>query len=72
MDRMNAIESRIAEIEALNEVNAELGGDAAEEAAMDAKLAALGGEAEVDDALEALKAKMAGQQKSLPESEEES
>ncbi len=72
VDRMNAIESRIAEIEALNEVNAELGGDAAEEAAMDAKLAALGGEAEVDDALEALKAKMAGQQKSLPESEEES
>lgn len=61
LGRMGAIEDRIAQIEALNEVHAE-GLDArTEEAAIDAKLAALEGNSEVDDALEALKAKMAGQ-----------
>jgi len=61
LGRMGAIEDRIAQIEALNEVHAE-GLDArTEEAAIDAKLAELEGHSEVDDALEALKAKMAGQ-----------
>lgn len=69
VERMNSIENRIAEIEALNEVNAEMGGNAVEEAAMDAKLAELAGETEVDDALAALKAKMADKQKSLPKAD---
>jgi phage shock protein A len=64
--RMNDIENRIAEIEALNEVHAELHGDTVEEAAMDAKLAALSGDTEVDDALAELKAKLNAEQKSLP------
>lgn len=60
LGRMGAIEDRIAQIEALNEVHAE-GLDArSEEAAIDAKLAELSGHSEVDDALDALKAKMAG------------
>jgi phage shock protein A len=70
VDRMNAIENRIAEIEALNEVNAELSKDA-EEAAMDAKLADLEGETEVDDALAALKAKLATDKKALESADNE-
>ncbi|MBL4685413.1 MAG: PspA/IM30 family protein [Nannocystaceae bacterium] len=58
--RLDAIENRIAEMEALNEVNRELGGDAVEEAELDAKLANLAGESELDDELAALKAKMGG------------
>jgi phage shock protein A len=64
VDRMNAIENRIAEIEALNEVNAELNKDV-EEAALDAKLAQLDDGSEVDDALAALKAKLSADKKSL-------
>lgn len=67
--RLDTIEGRIAEIEALNEVNAELG-QSAEEAAIEAKLADLEGEGEVDDALAALKAKLAADQKSLPKGED--
>lgn len=64
-NRLDEIEGRIAEIEALNEVNAELGGTV-EEAAIEAKLADLEGDSEVDDALDALKAKLSAEQKSLP------
>lgn len=63
--RIDAIESRIAELEALNEVHAETLDSAAAEASIDAQLAALSrdsGVSEVDDALEALKAKMRAQQ----------
>lgn len=67
--RMDTIESRIAEIEALNEVQAELGQEA-REAEVDAKLAELAGESELDDALAQLKAKLqTDQKKSLPEGE---
>ena len=68
--RMDAIENRITELEALNEVQAELGGSV-EDAEVDAKLADLAGESEVDDALAALKAKLAGEQKSLPKADSE-
>lgn len=66
-DRMNDIENRIAQIEALNEVTNELGG-AAEEAALDAKFDDLDDESELDDELAALKAKM--NQASLPAGKE--
>jgi phage shock protein A len=62
-DRMDAIEDKIARLEALNEVAAESMDGKVQEAALDAKLAALddrGGP--VDDALEALKAKMRAKQ----------
>ncbi|MCA9638030.1 MAG: PspA/IM30 family protein [Myxococcales bacterium] len=65
LDRMSAIEDRIAQLEAFNEVHAETMDAAAQEAAIDAQLAALGAggaTSEVDDALEALKAKMRAQQ----------
>lgn len=68
--RLDAIEDRIHQLEALNEVNAELDGGAAEAAALDARLADLEGESEVDDALSALKAKLAAEQKSLPKGED--
>lgn len=68
--RLDDIENKINQLEALNEVSAELSGDTAADAAMDAKLAALEGEEEVDDALEALKAKMRNEQKSLPKADE--
>lgn len=67
--RMDAIENRIAEIEALNEVNREIGGDAVEEAELDAKLADLAGESELDADLDALKAKMG--QNQLPAAKDE-
>jgi phage shock protein A len=62
-DRMDAIEDKIARLEALNEVAAETMDGKVQEAALDAKLAQLddrGGP--VDDALEALKAKMRAKQ----------
>lgn len=71
LSRLDDIENKINQLEALNEVHAELDGDAAEEAALDAKLADLGGEAELDDELAKLKAKMADQQKSLPKGDDE-
>ena len=63
--RMDAIESKIARLEALNEVSAEGLGDRIQEAQIDAKLNDLGSKNELDDALAALKAKM--QAKALEE-----
>jgi len=70
LDRMGAIEDRIAEIEALNEVTRELGGDAVEEAELDAKLADLAGESEIDADLAELKAKMGRNQLAAPKDED--
>jgi len=56
--RMDAIEDKIARIEALNEVAAEGADQKIQEAALDAKLAQLEAKDGVDDALEQLKAKM--------------
>lgn len=56
--RMDAIEDKIARLEALNEVAAESADGRINEAQIDAKLSALEGKSEVDDALEALKTKM--------------
>jgi len=65
-DRMNAIEDKIARLEALNEVAAESMDDKVQAAALDARFAQLegngGGGGAVDDALEALKAKMRAKQ----------
>jgi phage shock protein A len=67
LGRMDEIEHRIAALEALNEVNAEMSSEV-QEADIDAKLAALGGgDTAVDDELAALKARMKAQQ-SLPPS----
>lgn len=63
--RMDAIESKIARLEALNEVSAEGLDDRIQEAQIDAKLNDLGAKNELDDALAALKAKM--QAKALEE-----
>lgn len=63
--RMDAIESKIAALEALNEVNAETAGSAAEELRIDAELRKLEGNNELDMELAALKAKLAGDQKAL-------
>jgi len=61
--RMDAIEDKIARLEALNEVTAESMEDKVQAAALDAKLAQLEGSGVgVDDALEALKAKMRAKQ----------
>lgn len=64
LSRIDDIESRIASLEALNEVQAEMSADV-QEAEIDAKLASLDASSAVDDELAALKAKMAAQQ-SLP------
>lgn len=64
LSRMEEIESRIASLEALNEVQAEMSTDI-QDAEIDAKLAALEGDNKVDDELAALKARMKAQQ-SLP------
>ncbi len=56
--RMDAIEDKIARLEALNEVAAEGADQKIAEAQLDAKLAQLENKDGVDDALEALKAKM--------------
>ena len=63
--RMDAIESKIARLEALNEVSAEGLDERIQEAQFDAKLNDLGTKSELDDALAALKAKM--QAKALEE-----
>ncbi len=70
LSKLDEIENKIASLEALNEVNAELDGNAAAEAEVDAKLAALTGEDELDDELARLKAKMSDPQKSLPEADQ--
>ncbi len=56
--RMDAIEDKIARLEALNEVAAEGADQKLAEAAIDAKLAQLDAKDSTDDALEQLKAKM--------------
>lgn len=56
--RMDAIEDKIARLEAMNEVAAEGADGRIQEAAIDAKLQELEGKSEVDDALEQLKSKM--------------
>ena len=67
LGRMDEIEHRIAALEALNEVNAEMSSEV-QEASIDAQLEALGGgDTALDDELEALKARMKAQQ-SLPPS----
>jgi phage shock protein A len=69
LSRLDDIEHKINQLEALNEVSAELSGQTAEDMAVDAKLAKLEGESGLDDELAKLKAKMA--QKSLPKADEE-
>jgi phage shock protein A len=56
--RIDAIEDKIAALEAMNEVHAETSGSAAEELRIDAELRKLEGGAELDDELAALKAKL--------------
>ena len=69
LSRLDDIENKINQLEALNEVHAELGGQTAQDMEVDAKLAKLEGDSGLDDELARLKAKMA--QKSLPKGEEE-
>ncbi|MCX4239819.1 PspA/IM30 family protein [Paraliomyxa miuraensis] len=69
LSRLDDIENKISRLEALNEVNAELSGTTAEDAAVDARLAQLEAGSGLDDELEKLKAKMG--QKSLPKGEDE-
>ncbi len=59
--RLSAIEAKISEMEAMQEVAAELAEDEAEAADIDAKLAALSGDHKLDDELAALKARMRGE-----------
>ncbi len=68
LSRLDDIEHKINQLEALNEVHAELGGQTAQDMEVDAKLAKLEGDSGLDDELARLKAKMA--QKSLPKGEE--
>lgn len=63
--RMDAIESKIARLEALNEVSAEGLDERIQEAQIDAKLNEMNTRSDLDDALAALKAKM--QAKALDE-----
>lgn len=60
-NRLDAIETKIAELEASNEVASEMRGDRVADAEIEARLRALdtGGGSAVDDELEALKAKLA-------------
>lgn len=70
--RLDDIEHKIASLEALNEVSAEMSGSAAKEAEIDAKLQDLAGESELEDELAALKAKMASAGKNqLPPSKDD-
>ena len=57
--RLDAIEGKIAALEAMNEVHAETAGVAAEELRIDAELRKLEGSTELDAELAALKAKLA-------------
>jgi phage shock protein A len=59
--RIDAIEDKIAQLEAFNDVHAETSGAQAEEARIDAELRKLEGSTELDDELAALKAKVAAQ-----------
>lgn len=59
--RLNAIEDKIAAIEAMNEVHGEMQGSALDEMRIDAELRKLDQGSELDDELAALKAKLAGQ-----------
>jgi phage shock protein A len=68
LSRLDDIENKINQLEALNEINAELGGQTVQDMEVDAKLAQLEGDSGLDDELERLKAKMA--QKSLPKGQE--
>ena len=70
VQKLDAIENRIAELEAFNEVAREIGGDQVEEMELDQRLADLEGESELDDELEALKAKMGQSQKQLTEAKD--
>lgn len=70
LSRMDEIESRIASLEALNEVQAEMSTEV-QDAALEAQIDALGGDDQVDLELAALKAKMKAQQ-SLPSGSSES
>lgn len=64
--RLDAIEGKIATLEAMNEVHAETSGSEAEELRIDAELRKLGGNVELDAELAALKAKLgAGNPKAL-------
>ncbi len=58
--QIEAIEDKVAEIEAMNEVSRELTTDAKENAALEARFRALDAGSEVDAELEALKAKVGG------------
>jgi len=71
LSRLDDIENKINELEAFNEVSAELDGNTAAEAEVDAKLAELAGESELDDELSRLKAKMQNEQKSLPKGDDD-
>ena len=68
LSRLDDIENKINQLEALNEVNAEIGRQTAQDMEVDAKLAKLEGDSGLDDELARLKAKM--EQKSLPKGEE--
>jgi phage shock protein A len=59
--RIDAIEDKIAQLEAFNDVHAESSSVQAEEARIDAELRKLEGSTELDDELAALKAKVAAQ-----------
>jgi phage shock protein A len=59
--RLDAIEGKIAALEAFNEVHAETSGAEVEEARIDAELRKLEGSSELDDELAALKAKIAAE-----------
>ncbi|KIG18798.1 Phage shock protein A [Enhygromyxa salina] len=59
--RIDAIEDKIAQLEAFNDVHAETSQGRAEEARIDAELRKLEGSSELDDELAALKAKIAGE-----------
>ena len=59
--RIDAIENKIAALEAFNEVAAETAGSEAEEMRIDAELRKLEGQSELDDELAALKAKVAAE-----------
>ncbi len=69
LSRLSAIESKISEMEAMQEVAAELSEDEREAAAVDAKFADLERDRGLDDELEALKARMRGE-RALPKGDE--
>jgi phage shock protein A len=66
--RLDAIEDKIAAVEAMNEAHAETAGAAREEARIDAEFRKLDASSELDDELAALKAKLGGN-KALKEGE---